>query len=151
MMEMFPLEPHWVWLILAAILGIAEIILPGFFLIWIGVAALLTGVATLLLGLPEAAQFATFAVLAIVAVFAGRRWFALNPIESSDPLLNDRAARLIGEIVTATEAFDSGVGRVKVGDGVWSARSTYGEDFTLGTRLRVSGVDRGALLVEPLG
>lgn len=148
MMEVFPLEPQWVWLILAAILGTAEIILPGFFLLWIGGAALLTGVATLLFGLNEPAQFAVFAVLAIAAVFAGRRWFALNPIRSADPLLNDRAARLMGEIVTATEPFESGIGRVKVGDGVWSAK---GGDFARGAKLRVTGVDKGVLLVEPIG
>lgn len=147
MMDVFPLEPQWVWLILAAILGTAEIILPGFFLLWIGGAALLTGIATLIFGLNEPAQFAAFAVLAIVAVFAGRRWFALNPIESADPLLNDRAARLVGEIVTAVEPFESGIGRVRVGDGVWSAK---GGDFPQGARLRVTGVDRGVLLVEPI-
>ncbi len=147
MMDIFPLEPQWVWLILAAVLGTAEIIMPGFFLLWIGGAALVTGVATLLFGLNEPAQFAAFAVLAIVAVFAGRRWFALNPIETTDPLLNDRAARLVGEIVTVVEPFESGIGRVKVGDGVWNAK---GGDFALGARLRVTGVDRGALLVEPI-
>src|SRR5262245_39198799 len=100
MLDTLPLEAHWVWMILAAVLGTAEIIMPGFFLIWIGLAALLTGVITLLTGIGEPAQFAVFAVLAIAAVYAGRRWFALNPIETSDPLLNDRAARLIGTIVT---------------------------------------------------
>jgi inner membrane protein len=148
MLDIFPLEPHWVWLILAAVLGTAEIIMPGFFLIWIGLAAMLTGLATLLLGFNEPAQFALFAILAVAAVFAGRRWFALNPIESADPLLNDRGARLVGEIVTVVEPFESGIGRVRVGDGVWSAK---GGDFGLGTRLRVAGIDKGVLLVEPLG
>lgn len=148
MMDVFPLEPQWVWLILAAVLGTAEIILPGFFLLWIGGAALLTGIATLMFGLGEPAQFASFSVLAIAAVFAGRRWFTLNPIESADPLLNDRAGRLVGEVVTVVEAFESGIGRVRVGDGVWSAK---GGDFALGARLRVAGVENGVLLVEPIG
>lgn len=147
MMDLVPLEPHWTWLIVAAILGTAEIVLPGFFLIWIGLAALVTGILTLLLPIPEAAQFAIFAVLAIAAVFAGRRWFSLNPIESEDPLLNDRASRLVGEIVTAVEPFESGIGRVRVGDGVWPAK---GGDFVQGARLRVSAVDRGVLIVEQL-
>jgi membrane protein implicated in regulation of membrane protease activity len=148
MMDVFPLEPQWVWLILAAVLGTAEIILPGFFLLWIGGAALLTGIGTLLFQFNEPMQFASFAVLAIVAVFAGRRWFALNPIESADPLLNDRVGRMVGEIVTVVEPFESGIGRVRVGDGVWSAK---GGDFALGARLRVAGVDKGVLLVEPIG
>ena len=147
MIDQLGIDPHWVWLILAGVLGIAEIIVPGIFLIWIGLAALVTGLVTLALGIPEPLQFALFAMLAIAAVFAGRRWFALNPIESSDPLLNDRAARLVGEQVTVVEAIDGGEGRVRVGDGVWPAR---GADAPVGTRLRVTGIDRGLLKVEPL-
>lgn len=147
MLDVLPLEAHWIWMILAAILGTAEILLPGFFLIWIGLAALLTGVITLLTGIGEPAQFAVFATLAIAAVYAGRRWFALNPIETSDPLLNDRTARLIGEIVTVVEAIDSGTGRVRVADGVWTA---IGADAAVGTRLRVTGAANGRLTVEPL-
>ena len=146
-MHLLPIEPHWAWLILAGVLGIAEIVMPGIFLIWIGLAALVTGLLTLLLGIAEPLQFALFAMLAIAAVFAGRRWFALNPIESSDPLLNDRAARLVGETVTVVEAIEGGEGRVRVGDGVWPAK---GADASLGTRLRVTGIDRGLLKVEPL-
>ena len=146
-MHLLPIEPHWAWLILAGVLGIAEIVMPGIFLIWIGLAALVTGLLTLLLGIAEPLQFALFAMLAIAAVFAGRRWFALNPIESSDPLLNDRTARLVGETVMVVEAIDGGEGRVRVGDGVWPAK---GADAPVGTRLRVTGIDRGLLKVEPL-
>ena len=146
-MHLLPIEPHWAWLILAGVLGIAEIAMPGIFLIWIGLAALVTGLLTLLLGIAEPLQFALFAMLAIAAVFAGRRWFALNPIESSDPLLNDRTARLVGETVMVVEAIDGGEGRVRVGDGVWPAK---GADAPVGTRLRVTGIDRGLLKVEPL-
>ena len=147
MIDQLGIDPHWVWLILAGVLGIAEIIVPGIFLIWIGLAALVTGLVTLALGISEPLQFALFAMLAIAAVFAGRRWFALNPIESSDPLLNDRAARLVGETVTVVEAIAGGEGRVRVGDGVWPAK---GADAPLGARLRVIGIDRGLLRVEPL-
>ena len=141
------LAAHWWWLILALILGIAEMIIPGVFLIWLGAAALLTGVATLAFGLPDAAQFAVFAAAAIVAVYVGRRYFRSNPIESSDPLLNDRAARLIGETVLVVEPIVGGQGRVKVRDGVWNAR---GPDLPSGARVRVIGVEGSFLLVEPV-
>ena len=139
------LATHWWWLILALILGIAEIIIPGVFLIWLGAAALLTGILTLALGLPDAAQFAVFAVAAIVAVYSGRKWFRANPIESSDPLLNDRAGRLIGETVLVVEPIVGGQGRVKVRDGVWNAR---GPDMPSGARVRVVGVEGSFLVVE---
>ena len=59
------LEPHWLWLIGGLLLAIAEMLVPGVFLIWIGVAALVTGAATWAFGLGEPGQFALFAVLAI--------------------------------------------------------------------------------------
>ena len=142
---MMALQHHWLWLIAAAVLGIAELVVPGVYLIWIGLAALVTGIATLLLPLPVAAQFLLFAVMAFAAVYFGRRYLTNNPIVSDDPLLNDRAARLVGAIVTAVEPVDDAHGRVKVGDGVWSAR---GAVAAVGERLRVTGIEKGVLLVE---
>jgi inner membrane protein len=142
---MMNLADHWLWLIGAAVLGIAELLVPGVYLIWIGLAALIVGVLTLLLPLPVAAQFLLFAVMAFAAVYWGRRYLADNPITSDDPKLNDRSARLVGSIVTAVEPVDALQGRVKVGDSVWSARGT---DAAVGDRLRVTGTDGNVLMVE---
>lgn len=136
---------HWLWLIAAAVLGIGEIIIPGAFLMWMGIAALITGLATLVLPLGVALQLGVFAVMAVASVYAGRRILVRSPIVSADPLLNDRGARLIGEIVTAVTAIDDLSGRVKVGDGVWSAR---GATASVGDRLRVVGLEGGVLIVE---
>jgi inner membrane protein len=141
------LEPHWFWLILAAVLGTAEILIPGIFLIWLGIAALITGLAAWFLPIGVTAQGLLFAALAVASVYAGRRWFAQNPIESDDPKLNDRGARLTGEVVTVVEAISNGRGRVKVGDSVWNAR---GPDTPSGAQVRVTGADGAVLLVEAL-
>lgn len=140
------LEPHWTWLIVGMLLATAEIIVPGFFLIWFAAAAIVTGMLSFLLPLTGAAQIGLFAVLALAAVYAGRKWFAKNPIISSDPKLNDRGARLTGEVVTVVEAIRNGQGRVKVGDSVWSAR---GDDADAGTQVRITGSAGASLLVEP--
>ncbi|MEP6785099.1 MAG: NfeD family protein [Sphingomonadales bacterium] len=145
MNALWGLEAHWLWLIAAGVLGIAEMIAPGVFLIWIGAAALLTGVLTLLLPIGMIVQFLIFAVASIVAVYAGKRYLRDNPIASDDPLLNDRGKRLVGTIVTAVEPVDALNGRVKVGDGVWSAK---GAQAAVGDRLRVTGTDGSVLLVE---
>jgi hypothetical protein len=141
------LEPHWIWLIVAVALGIAELLVPGVFLIWLAAAAALTGVAALIFNLPLAFQFAIFALFAIASVYFGRRWYADHPVESSDPLLNDRAARLIGENVVVVGAIENGQGRVRVGDGVWPAR---GADAAAGSWVRVTGAEGTCLRVEPL-
>lgn len=142
------LEPHWWWLIAALLLGIAEMLIPGVFLIWLGAAAAVTGLLTLAFGLPVALQFLIFALAAFAAVYAGRRWFNANPIESADPLLNERASRLVGETVVVESAIENGRGRVRVGDGVWNCR---GPDCETGSRVRVVGSDGTSLRVERAG
>jgi membrane protein implicated in regulation of membrane protease activity len=137
---------HWWWLVFAVILGIGEIVIPGIFLFWIAIAAAVTGLVTIALGIPLAAQIVLFAVLCLIATWLGRKWYADNPVASQDPLLNDRAARLIGEVLTVVEPIVDGHGRVRVGDGAWPCR---GPDAALGARVRVTGADGASLLVEP--
>src|SRR5438552_2289562 len=110
------LEDHWAWLVFAALLGIAEVMIPGVFLIWIAIAAAITGLAALALPIGLPLQLLIFAALSIAAVWAGRRWYVDHPVASTDPLLNDRTARLIGHTVTVVEPIVGGEGRVKVGD-----------------------------------
>lgn len=141
------LDAHWWWLIAAVIFGVAEILTPGVVFAWLAVAAVLTGIVVMAFGLSLPFQLALFGLLAIAAVYGGRRWYDRNPVESSDPRLNDRTARLIGETVTVVVAIEHGRGRVKVGDGVWAAR---GPDAAEGSRVRVTGADGACLIVEHL-
>jgi inner membrane protein len=140
------LDQHWLWLSLGLILGAVEILVPGFFLMWLGLAAILVGLLTWLLpGMIVPMQVALFAIFSILTVYAGKKFLKDNPIQSDDPKLNDRGARLTGEIVTVVEAIADGRGRVKVGDTEWSAR---GADALAGARVRVTGADGAVLLVE---
>jgi inner membrane protein len=141
------LAPHWFWLTLGLVLGTAEILVPGFFLIWLAGAAMVVGIVMLVLPLPIAAQVGLFAILSVVFVYGAKRWLVRNPIESIDPKLNNRSARLVGEIVTVVEAIANNNGRVKVGDSVWSVS---GPDAGIGTQVRITGGDGSRLIVEPL-
>lgn len=146
-MSMVPdLAPHWWWLIAAAGLCILELLAPGFFLVWIGAAAAVTGVVVALVPLALAYQLGLFVLLAFAAVFAGRAYYARNPVTSDDPNLNERASRLIGQTVTVETAIENGKGRVTIGDGVWNAR---GADAPAGSHVRVVAADGTCLTVEP--
>jgi len=140
-------DPGWLWLIGGVVLLIAELIAPGFSLIFIGAAGIATGVLSLALGLPLVLQLATFAVLAFLAVrIVGRRFYASRYDYSADPLLNDRAARLLGTVVVVVQAVDSHSGRVRVGDSEWSAR---GGPASPGERVRIVDIEGNCLKVEP--
>jgi len=144
-MSLNGIEPGWLWLIGGVILLIAEVIAPGFFLIFIGAAALATGLFALLFSLGTVPQLALFALYALLAVMIGRRFYANRHSPSSDPLLNDPARRLIGKTVTVVSAVDDHAGRVRLGDSEWSAR---GGPAAAGERVRITGVDGNCLKVE---
>ena len=140
------LDPSWLWLIGGVVLLIAEVIAPGFFLMFIGAAAIATGLLALLLPVCVALQLALFAILALAIVrFGGRRAYASRYDYSSDPLLNNRIGQLIGRVVVVTEPVDANGGRVRVGDGDWSAR---GGPAAVGERVRIVDVDGNCLKVE---
>ena len=141
------MDPHWGWLALGLVLAAAEMAIPGVFLIWLALAALVTGLLSWVLPIALPMQVGLFAVLAIVSVFAGKRYLANNPVESADPAMNDRGARMLGEMVTVTEPLADGRGRVRHGDSEWLAK---GPDAEPGTRMRVSGHDGTILIVEHL-
>jgi len=140
-------EPALSWLAFGAFLAIIELLMPGIFLVFIAAGAALTGVTVLVFpDIPLVAQIAIFAALSAVAVAIGRRWYLTNPVESSDPMLNDRVARMIGEVVTVAEPIVAGEGRVRVGDGEWTAR---GPDAPAGAHVRITGARGNTLDVEP--
>lgn len=141
------LAPQWFWFALGLFLGAAEIIAPGVFLIWLGVAAVITGLLVWVLPIGFPLQVVIFAVLAVIAVYAGRKFVRDNPIHEADPMMNRRGARLTGEIALVTQAIEAGTGRVKLGDSEWNVR---GPDVAAGERVRITGSDGAVLLVEPM-
>jgi membrane protein implicated in regulation of membrane protease activity len=143
----FDLEPGWAWLIGGTLLLIAEVLVPGVFLLFVGAAAMLTGVFALLFDLGAPAQLALFALYTALAVMIGRRVYGRPQQDDGDDLLNDRAAQMIGRQVMVVSPVDEHGGRVKVGDGEWSAR---GDHAGLGDLVRVVAVEGNCLKVERL-
>jgi membrane protein implicated in regulation of membrane protease activity len=142
------IEAHWVWLTLGLLLAGLEMLVPGVYLIWLAVAAIVTGVLTLALDVSVPVQIVDFVFLSLIIAFSAKRFLGERPIESSDPLMNRRGARLVGETALVVQAIEHGSGRVKLGDSEWIA---HGPNVAVGERVRVSGSDGAILLVEPLG
>jgi membrane protein implicated in regulation of membrane protease activity len=146
-MDGLPFDFEWLWLIGGVLLLIAELIAPGFFLVFIGGAAIATGLVSMLVGIPVAAQLAIFSILAFLSARVGGRYaYSYRYDYSSDPLLNDRVRRMLGKVVVVVEPVDANGGRVRVGDSVWSAR---GGPAAVGDRVRIVDVEGNCLKVEP--
>lgn len=140
-------NPEYVWLGLAALLALAELFVPGVFLIWVAAAAAVTGILSLFIDLTVAGQLTVFGLSTILAVLGGRRWYLTHNVESENPLLNNRSAQLVGRTVTVVEAISATSGRVKVGDGEWPAK---GPNMEKGAIAKVAAVEAGVLRLELL-
>ncbi len=148
MMEIVNSLGGWNWIIVGFALLAIEILAPGFFFLWLGIAALVIGASALLIAWPWQLQIIGFAVLSVASAYVGKTMlgYADDNGHTEDPHLNKRAARLQGRTFVLTEAIEHGAGRIKVDDSVWRVT---GPDAPQGSTVRVVGGDGTVLTVEP--
>lgn len=128
----------WNWMALGLVLLTLEILVPGVFLLWIGLAALIVGVISLMFWDAQfwvwQVQVVAFLALSLVSAFAGRRIMGRADEVSDQPLLNRRGDQLVGRVATLAEPITDGRGRIRVGDTIWRVS---GPDLPAGTKVRV--------------
>jgi inner membrane protein len=137
----------WHWWILAAIFAGIEILAPGVFFIWLGAAAVVTGVIALIIpGLGWEIEALIFAVLAVLSVIGWRNYIRKAKAKD-DPaaMLNRRGDQMIGRTAVLSEPIQNGRGKAKIDDSVWRVE---GSDLPAGTQIKVTGVDGAILKVE---
>ena len=136
----------WGWFVLAAVLIGLEMLLPGAFMIWLGLAAAATGLVNLFVPMDWPFALLLFAILGVIFAFVGRRISArVDAGDKEQPFLNRRADALVGQSFTLSEPIVNGEGRIRIGDTVWHLR---GPDAETGTRIKVTRIEGGRLVVE---
>jgi membrane protein implicated in regulation of membrane protease activity len=140
----------WSWWLLGLLLLAAELLMPGVFLVWIGIGALATGMLSLLFWESAAwgwqVQLLVFAALAVVATLLGRRFLSKPDLVTDEPLLNQRGASLVGRTATLAEPIAEGRGRVRLDDTYWPV---MGPDLPVGTKVKIISSNGRDLTVEP--
>lgn len=127
------------WLALGLVLMAAETLVPGAFLLWFGIAALVMGaVVWLLPGLHGLGQALLFGGLALVAVQIYRAYFHKREPAGDQPLLNRRSEQYVGRVFVLETAIENGFGRIKIGDSLWTVS---GDPLPAGARVEVVAVD----------
>lgn len=127
------------WLALGLVLMAAETMVPGAFLLWFGIAALVMGALVWLLpDLHGLAQALLFGGLALVAVQIYRAYFRQREPVGDQPLLNKRSEQYVGRVFVLESAIENGFGKIKIGDSLWTVS---GEALPAGTRVEVTAVD----------
>lgn len=134
----------WSWVVAGLILLGLELVVPGGVLVWLGGAALVTGLAALAMPIYWPLQFVIFGVLSLAAIFVWLRVRGAG-VESDRPYLNARADRFIGREVVLAEPISNGSGRVSLDDTVWRIE---GPDLAAGARIRIVGTSAAVLKVE---
>ena len=136
----------WGWVILGLVLIGGEVLAPGIFLLWLGLAALLTGAVVGLVDLGWQAAALVFAGLSLVAVFTGRLLTRRKDEEPDAATgLNDRGRRLIGRVFRLEATMTGGEGRIRIDDSSWRVT---GPELLAGSEVRVVRVDGATLVVE---
>ncbi len=145
MNEMFVTLGTWNWLIFGVILMALELIAPGVFLFWLGLAALLVGLMSFAFNPSWQVQILMFAVFAAAAVPVWRRLARSHAAGSGNsPFLNKRADALVGRVFTLEKPIVDGAGTVRIDDTIWRVA---GPDAPAGSRVRIVQADGASLTV----
>lgn len=136
-----------VWLIVAAVLGAAEIMTATLAFGLVAISAFVAA-AVGFAGGNGALQFGAFAVASAAGLGIARP-FALRHIRQP-PMLRTGTAALVGRTAIVLEEVTDRAGRVRIGGEEWSARA-YDETLTIpaGSTVDVMNIEGATALVYP--
>ncbi|MEL7043355.1 MAG: NfeD family protein [Pseudomonadota bacterium] len=143
----------WHWLALALVLFSIEMMTGTWDLLWVSIAAALTSAFAAFAPAGIAGwegQMIVFAVATITLFITGRTVFRkLREEVEEHPTLNKRMAGTLGQRGVVADDFAGGLGRVKLGDTVWSAQSVDGANLASGAAVIVEATEGNTLKVRP--
>jgi membrane protein implicated in regulation of membrane protease activity len=136
-----------IWLIAAAVLGVAELLTVTLALGLLAVAAIAAGVVGAA-GLGVPAELGAFAVVAVAGLVLVRP-IAIRHIKQP-PALRTGVAALVGKTGVVVQEVDGHNGRVRIGGEIWTSRS-YDESTVIpvGTRVDILQIEGVTALVYP--
>lgn len=135
----------WAWIVAGLVLLALELVVPGGFLLWMGISGIVTGIVALLWAIGWPLQWLIFGVLSLVSIALWVRWSRSRPMPTDRPYLNQRAEHLVGQEAVLEQAIEQGFGRIVLGDSVWRVA---GADLPVGQRVRIVGHEGTVLRVE---
>ena len=145
LMEYLATLGKWNWLILAGIFFALELLVPGAFMLWLGLSALLVGIISFAVDWPWQYQLVAFAAFALIALPVWRHFARRVEKVGDQPFLNRRADAFVGREFTLEKPIVSGSGTVKIDDSIWRLA---GPDCPGGSRVKVVRADAATLVVE---
>ena len=139
----------WGWIIAGAILLGAELAFVNaqFYLVFVGSAAILTGLATVTVPLAPWIQWALFAVLAIVSMVTFRSRI-YHRFHRELPRVDTGPPK--GGVITLNVSLGAGEScQTEYGGTFWTVRNDSDRSIPSGSRVRIERVKDLTLLVKP--
>lgn len=138
------------WLILGFVLLIGEILLPGIFLLWWGLGAIISG---LVLWIIPTLSFTAIGIFyAVLSLLLSLLWWRYqhrkDQQDDAHSVLNQRDHSLIGNIGLVQEFHSNGIGRGKFGDTTWRIMSQNAEPLHVNDKIEVVQVQGITLYVR---
>ncbi|NNC54418.1 MAG: NfeD family protein [Pseudomonadales bacterium] len=126
----------WHWLVLGILLLVAESFGTGGFVIGIAIAAFVQSInAVSFPNLSWGFQILVFGVNCVLFTFIYWRFFRKFNQRTDAPVLNDRAAQLVGRQLLLEQPLSNGVGKVLIGDTFW--RASADRELPTGTKIEI--------------
>ena len=136
----------WKWVIIGAVLLALELAVPGAFMMWLGLAAVLVGLISFAVDWSWQTQLVAFAIFTAASVPLWRRFARKVDPQLESPFLNRRTEALIGRVFTLEKPIADGVGTIRIDDTIWRVN---GPDAAAGSRVKVVRAEGANLTVEP--
>ena len=138
----------WHWFLLGLVLLILEVVGLAGFMLGVAVGAFITGTWLWLdPSIHWHFQLLIFAVSGVVLSVAYWRWFKRFNLATDQPLLNNRAAHLIGQRYPLNTSIENGRGRIQVGDTFWQIRCNA--MLKAGDVVKITGAEGMDLVAVP--
>lgn len=138
------MDPAYIWLILAFGLMVAEVVGTDFFLLFLGVAALVTSIVTFLLAgsITFSAQCILYGVLSLIFVVIWLLRHKRKGPSQGDYTPNSGFDSLKGIQTEVAEVGTDGTFKIIVKDSVCLARAASdGTQFAVGDRVKIVDID----------
>jgi len=135
----------WSWWILAGILLLLELTMPGVFFMWLAIAALAVGAIAFFTDFGWQIEVLLFAILSVAFVLLLRPRFRDRMHASDQPNLNQRMLNYVGQTFQLSVPIVNGRGHLSIDDTFWEIE---GPDMAAGQKIRVTGVDGTRLKVK---
>lgn len=139
----------WHWIVLGVILLIVEMSIGTFFMLGLGLAAIVVGIIDVQMGTSFTVELSIWMLLSLLAIAAWFKWFREDPITESGQ--SNYRLDTLGTVLEDIHPYSRG--KVKfdtpvLGNTSWHATSKI--DIEIDTRVKIVQVNGQLIEVEPL-